>query len=68
MTKADLVSRVKDAAALSAVESTAFINAFLDIAAAELAAGGEVPLPGFGKLAVKARPARKGATSAQASR
>ena len=60
MTKADLVSRVKDAAALSAVESTAFINAFLEVVSDELAAGGEVALPGFGKLAVKARPARKG--------
>ena len=60
MTKADLVSRVKDAAALSTVESTAFINAFLEVVSAELAAGGEVPLPGFGKLGAKARPARKG--------
>ena len=60
MTKADLVSRVKDAAELSAVESTAFMNAFLEVVSAELAGGGEVPLPGFGKLSVKARPARKG--------
>ena len=60
MAKADLVSRVKDAAALSAVESTAFINAFLEVVSAELAAGGEVPLPDFGKLSVKARTARKG--------
>ncbi len=60
MTKADLVSRIKDAASLSAVESTAFCNAFLDVVTAELAAGNEVPLPGFGKFGVKARPARKG--------
>ena len=60
MTKADLASRVKDAASLSAVESAAFLNAFLDAAAEELKAGGDVSLPGFGRLFVKDRPARKG--------
>ena len=60
MTKADLVSRVKDAAALSAVESTAFVNAFIAVVTAELAAGNEIPLPGFGRFSVKARAERQG--------
>ncbi|MCR5563619.1 MAG: HU family DNA-binding protein [Desulfovibrio sp.] len=60
MTKAELISRVKDSAALSADESTAFFHAFLYIVTAELVAGNEIPLPGFGRFSVKARPARNG--------
>ncbi len=37
----------------------AFLNAFLYVAVEELKAGGDVPLPDFGKFTVKSRPARK---------
>ncbi len=60
MTKADLVSSIKTAAGLSAAESGRFLNAFLEVVAAELASGEEVPLPGFGKFSVKSRAERTG--------
>lgn len=59
MIKADVVSRVQSATGLSAAESAKAVSAFLDVVTAELAAGNEIPLQGFGKLSVKARPARK---------
>ena len=60
MTKAELISRVKAATGLSAAESGRFLSSFLEVVAAELAAGGEVPLQGFGRFFVKARAERLG--------
>ena len=60
MTKADLISRVHAATGMSAAESGRFLSAFLEVVAAELVSGREVPLPGFGKLSVKTRAERTG--------
>ena len=60
MKKADLVSHVKAATDLTVAESSQFISAFLEVVADELKAGGDVPLPGFGKFSVKFRAERLG--------
>ena len=60
MTKAELISRVHASTGLSAAESGRFLSAFLEVVAAEMSSGGEVPLPGFGKFSVKSRAERTG--------
>lgn len=60
MTKADLISRVHAATGMSAAESGRFFSTFLEVVAAELVSGGEVPLPGFGRFSVKVRAERTG--------
>ncbi len=60
MIKADVVSRVQSATGLSAAEAAKVVSAFLDTVTAELAAGNEIPLPGFGKLSVKTCAERHG--------
>ena len=60
MTKADLISRVQKTTGLTVAQSRIFVNAFLAIVTDELAAGNEIPLPGFGKFSTKARGERRG--------
>lgn len=63
MNKQDLVYATKNALKGEAVTLktvAATIDAFCDVAAAELLGGGEVPLPGIGKFKVKVCQARKG--------
>lgn len=60
MTKAELVTRVSKEALETGTTVEFVLDALGRVAAAELARGGEVPLPGIGKLAVKARAAREG--------
>lgn len=60
MTRKDLISMI----AFDCAESKATVERVLDglssVAAAELLGGGEVPLPGLGKLKTKDRGARLG--------
>lgn len=60
MNKADLVKSFQEAAGLSNGKARECFDALCGIMARELAASGEVPLPGIGKLVVKARAAREG--------
>ena len=60
ITKKELVKLFWDATDLNAVQAEEYLNRLGDIIAAELLAGGEVPLPGVGKLVVKQTKARKG--------
>lgn len=66
MTKEDLVrnvterSRIHLGRSLCQVDVEAVFQALKDVAAQELTAGGEVPLPGLGKLKTKDRAARMG--------
>ncbi|MDR2745687.1 MAG: HU family DNA-binding protein [Desulfovibrio sp.] len=60
MTKSELINLLKEATQLAGVQAGEYLNRLGDIMAAELLAGGEVPLPGVGKLAVKQTNARKG--------
>ena len=45
---------------LSRADMESALAAFCDVAAAELIGGGEIPLPGLGKLKVKGTSARTG--------
>lgn len=60
MTKAELVKTFQEATQLPANQAQEYLERFGDIAAAELLGGGEIPLPGVGKLVIKDRAARKG--------
>lgn len=60
MTKADLVKQVAQAANITPAEATRVVESMCAIAAEELAAGREVPLPGIGRLVVKETTARTG--------
>jgi len=60
MTKADLVKLYAEAIQVPNSHAEEYLNRFGDIAAAELLADGEVPIPGIGKLVVTERAARKG--------
>ena len=66
MTKEDLVrnvterSRIHLGRSLCQADVEAVFQALKDVAAQELTAGGEVPLPGLGKLKTKDRAARMG--------
>jgi len=64
MTKRDMIIEIHRAMqekqpdnAVTTVER--MLGAFCNVAAAELLGGGEIPLPGMGKLKVKQRAARK---------
>lgn len=63
MTKAELLKNWHESA-LTDTRSIAHTDVLLDslcnVIAAELLGGGEIPLPGVGKLKVKATPARAG--------
>lgn len=67
MNKKDLVfattealKRANEINGLTMKSVAAVIDAFCDVAAAELLGGGEVPMHGLGKLFVKERSARSG--------
>ena len=67
MNKKDLVfattealKRTNELNGLTMKSVTAVIDTFCDVAAAELLGGGEVPMPGLGKLSVKHRAERSG--------
>lgn len=45
---------------ISMTDMTAALNGLCAVAAAELLGGGEVPLPGLGKLKIKEKAAREG--------
>ncbi len=60
MNKAELVKAFAEATNLNGVVAKEYLNRLGDIMAAELLGGGEAPLPGIGKLAVKDTAARKG--------
>lgn len=66
MTKQELIDAIKEAATsryeagVSKVVIAAVLDTLGDVAQAELQQGGEVTLPGLGKLTVKTSAARKG--------
>ena len=60
MTRAELVKTFQEATQLPVNQAQEYLERFGDIAAAELLGGGEIPLPGVGKLVIKKRVARKG--------
>jgi len=57
MTRKDLIKMVAEGAKQKLADVERILNALGDVAAAELLGGGEVPLPGVGKLATVARKA-----------
>ena len=60
MTRSELVDRVAQATGLSRRDAEAAVKATFESIEAELAAGGEVQLTGFGKFSVADRAAREG--------
>ena len=60
MNKVELLKTFQEATQLPANQAKEYLERFGDIAAAELIGGGEVPIPGVGKLVIKKRAARKG--------
>lgn len=62
MTKAELIKKWHESTANthSVADAGVVYDSLCNIIAAELLGGGEVPLPGVGKLKVKATPARAG--------
>ncbi len=58
MTKAELIKAFKESTDFSSAEASQYIDQLGDIMASELLAGGEVPIPGIGKLKVKNTAAR----------
>jgi nucleoid DNA-binding protein len=59
MNKKDLVAKVADHCDTSQAAAGDMVNGMLDIITAELKAGNEINLPGFGKFIAKHRPSRK---------
>jgi DNA-binding protein HU-beta len=60
MTQMELIDLFAEASNLSKAQAKECLHRLGDIAAAELLAGGEVPLPGLGKLVTTEKAARKG--------
>jgi DNA-binding protein HU-beta len=60
MTKNELAGKVSESAGLGVGQAKGAVDAVFDAIAAELAAGGEVAVAGFGKFAVSHRAARSG--------
>jgi DNA-binding protein HU-beta len=60
MNKQDLVKKLSDSAGLRRTEAESALDVLGAVIQLELAAGGEVTLPGVGKLAASKRPARTG--------
>jgi len=58
MNQKDLISKIAAINGESKSHIEALLKTAADVIAAELAEGGEVTLPGLGKLSVKARPAQ----------
>jgi DNA-binding protein HU-beta len=60
MNKGELVTAVATTMSTKTSDAKALVEAFMGILETELKNGGEVTLPGIGKLKVKTRPARVG--------
>lgn len=60
MNQADLINALSNEASLTKKEAEGILKKLGDVVAAELVEGGEVTLPGIGKLSVKKRAARTG--------
>ncbi len=60
MTKQDLARKVASGTGLNGSQAGSVIDATFDAITAELAAGGDVRLTGFGKFSVLGRSAREG--------
>jgi len=60
MTKAELISKLAEAAAIKKSEAGLVVEAFTEAVQAALAAGEDVALKGFGTFAVASRKARTG--------
>lgn len=60
MKKSEFIAKLADSSEFSKTVCEAFFGLCMDIAANELARGGEVMLPGIGKLKVKQTKARMG--------
>ena len=59
MKKIELIAAMQQAAGLTHAKAREYLERFGDIAAAEIRKGGEVPLPGLGKLKVQTKPERR---------
>ncbi len=60
MNKGQLVEKVAEKANLSAKDSAAAVNAFMDVVKETLSAGESISLVGFGTFEVRERAAREG--------
>jgi DNA-binding protein HU-beta len=60
MKLADLTKKIATHAGIPASKVTPVLDSLAEVAAMELSTGGEVPLPGLGKLFTKSRSARTG--------
>lgn len=60
MNKTDLVAKIAETASLSKKDAEKALKAFEEVVTAELVAGGEVRLVGFGTFDVNHRKAREG--------
>lgn len=60
MNKAELAQKVADKTGLSKAQAESVLGAFTDIATAEMKAGGEIVLTGFGTFSARARKGREG--------
>ena len=60
MNKVELIAAAAEKAGMTKVETRKALDAFLDVAKAELKKDGKIALVGFGTLAVTKRPARQG--------
>jgi DNA-binding protein HU-beta len=60
MNQADLIDRIKDQTLADKKVIANILHCLSDVAVGELRNGGSITLPGLGKLAAKAKPARKG--------
>jgi len=60
MNKADLAQKVADKVGITKAQAEKALEAFTDIATAEMKSGGEVVLTGFGTFSARARKGREG--------
>jgi len=60
MNQKELIAQIATINGESKITVETLLKTAADVIAAELAEGGEVTLPGLGKLSVKAKPARTG--------
>jgi DNA-binding protein HU-beta len=60
MTKNELAGKVAESAGIGVGQARSAVDAVFDAIAAQLAAGGEVSVAGFGKFGVSHRAARSG--------
>lgn len=60
MNKQDFVSKIAEKANLTKAAAAAAVNAYHAVVTEELANGGTIDLPGFGKFGVSERAAREG--------